>query len=117
MKAEKQIDNPTPCNNHKKNSALKLGNSNVQTMAPGFSDDLQEIDDVHKTAVINMELSRLQMCIVALQEMRLSDMGSVKEKTLEKLLPAIVEKRNALAAYKACPLLASVNAEIFFNMP
>ena len=49
-------------------------------MTPGFSDDLQEIDDVRKTAAIEMELSRLQMDIVALQETRLPDMGSVKEK-------------------------------------
>ena len=81
MKANKQIDNPTPCNNHKKTSALKLGTWNVRTMTPGFSDDLQEINNVHKTAVIDMELSRLQRDIVALQEIRLPDMGSVKEKS------------------------------------
>ena len=46
----------------------------------GFSDDLQEIDDVRKTAVINTKLSRLQMDIAVLQEMRLPDAGSVKEK-------------------------------------
>ena len=55
-------------------------------MAPGFSDDLQEIDDMRKTAVIDMELSRLQMDIAALQEMRLPDSGSVKEKKLLILL-------------------------------
>ena len=59
-------------------------------MTPGFSDygfydDLQEIDDVHKTALIDMEPSRLQMDIVALQEMRLPDMGSVKEKNVSFL--------------------------------
>ena len=46
----------------------------------GFSDDLQKIDDVRKTAVIDMELSRLQIDIAALQETRLPDSGSVKEK-------------------------------------
>ena len=55
-------------------------------MTPGFSDDLQETDDMHKTSVIDMELSRLQMDIVALQESRLPDMGSVKEKKILILL-------------------------------
>ena len=81
VKADKQIDNPAPCNNHKKTCALKLGTRNVWTITPGFSDNLQEIDDTCKTAVINMELSRLQMDIVPLQETRLPNMGSVKEKT------------------------------------
>ena len=86
VKADKQIDNSAPCNSHKKTSALKLGTWNIRTMTPGFSDygshdDLQEIDDVRKTAVIDMELSRLQMDIVALQETRLPDSGSVKKKT------------------------------------
>ena len=49
-------------------------------MTPGFSDNLQEIDNVCKTAVIDMQLSRLQMDIVALQEMKLPEIGSVKEK-------------------------------------
>ena len=80
VKAYKLIDNPAPCNNHKKTSALKLDTWNVWTMTPGFSDELQEIDDMSKTAVINMELSRLQMDIVALQETRLLDSGSVKGK-------------------------------------
>ena len=80
VKANKQIDNPAPCNNHKKTCDLKLGTWNVRKMTHGFSDDLQEIDDVRKTAVIGMELSRLQMGIVALQETRLLDSGFVKEK-------------------------------------
>ncbi|XP_050703781.1 uncharacterized protein LOC126989216 [Eriocheir sinensis] len=49
-------------------------------MTPGFSDDLQDINDARKTAVIDTELSRLQMDIVALQETRLSGSGSVREK-------------------------------------
>ena len=57
VQADKQIDNPSPYNNHKKNSALKLGTWNVRTKTPGFSDNLHEIDDVRKTAVIDMELS------------------------------------------------------------
>ena len=49
-------------------------------MTPGFSDDLKQISDARKTAVIDMELSRLQMDIVALQETRLADSGSVRER-------------------------------------
>ena len=90
MKADKQIDNRAPCNICKKTSALKLGSWNVRTMTPGFSDygfpdDLQELDDACKTAVIDMELSRLQMDIVALLE-TLPNSGSVKEKKLLILL-------------------------------
>ena len=49
-------------------------------MTPGFSDDLQEVNDARKTAVIDRELSRLQMDIVALQETRLPETGSVWER-------------------------------------
>nr|XP_027220778.1 craniofacial development protein 2-like [Penaeus vannamei] len=54
-------------------------------MTPGFSDDLQNIRDARKTAVIDRELSRLQMDIVALQESRLAGNGSVKEKDFTML--------------------------------
>ena len=63
-----------------KTPALKLGTWNVRTMTPGFSDDLQEVNDARKTAVIDRELSRLQMDIVALQETRLPETGSVRER-------------------------------------
>ncbi|XP_078250456.1 F-box and leucine-rich repeat protein 13 isoform X1 [Pogona vitticeps] len=43
---------------------------------------MKEVGDTRKTAVIDMEVRRLQMDIVALQEMRLPDMGSVKEKNI-----------------------------------
>eukprot|EP00745_Piridium_sociabile_P043277 TRINITY_DN8831_c0_g1_i1.p1 TRINITY_DN8831_c0_g1~~TRINITY_DN8831_c0_g1_i1.p1 ORF type:complete len:1016 (+),score=240.62 TRINITY_DN8831_c0_g1_i1:1061-4108(+) len=49
-------------------------------MTPGFTDDLQEVSDARKTAIIDMELNRLQMDIVALQETRLSGTGSVRER-------------------------------------
>ena len=61
-----------------KTAALKLGTWNVRTMTPGFSDNLQEVNDARKTAVIDRELSRLQMDIVALQETRLPETGSVR---------------------------------------
>ncbi|XP_076456338.1 uncharacterized protein LOC143290704 [Babylonia areolata] len=49
-------------------------------MTPGFSDDLQEVNDARKKAVIDRELSRLQMDVVALQETRLPETGSVRER-------------------------------------
>ena len=49
-------------------------------MLPGFSDNLQQIDDKRKTAVIDAELARLNVDIAALQETRLPDDGSVQEK-------------------------------------
>ena len=63
-----------------KTPALKLGTWNVRTMTPGFSDNLQEANDARKTAVIDRELSRLQMGIVALQETRLPESRSVRER-------------------------------------
>jgi len=43
-------------------------------------DDLQIISDARKTAVINNELLRLQVDIAAVQETRLADSGTLKEK-------------------------------------
>ena len=37
-------------------------------MPTGISDDLQDMDDTRKTAVINNELARLNIDITALQE-------------------------------------------------
>ena len=51
----------------------------MRTKTPGFSGGLQEVNDTRKTAVIDRELSRLQMDIVALQETRLPETESVKE--------------------------------------
>ena len=52
----------------KKRPALKLGCWNVETMMPGFSQDLQDISDARKTAVINDELVRLNVDIATLQD-------------------------------------------------
>ena len=48
-------------------------------MCPGLSDNLQQIDDARKTAIINRELKRLDIDIAALQETRLASSGSLKE--------------------------------------
>ena len=60
--------------------ALKLGTWNVRTMLTGISDNLGQINDLRKTAVINNELLRLDVDIVALQETRLAEAASLREK-------------------------------------
>ncbi len=49
-------------------------------MLTGLSNNLQNISDSRKTAVINDELKRLNVDIATLQETRLADSGSLKEK-------------------------------------
>ena len=63
-----------------KRPALKLGSWNVRTMLTGLSENLQDISDTRKTAVINNELKRLTVDIAAIQETRLADSGMLKEK-------------------------------------
>ena len=46
----------------------------------GLSESLQDISDTRKTAVINNELKRLNVDIAALQETRLADSSTLKEK-------------------------------------
>ena len=48
-------------------------------MCPGQTNDLQQIDDARKTAVIDRELSRLNIDIACLQETRLADSGTIRE--------------------------------------
>ena len=69
-----------PTGKTRKTPALKLGSWNVRTMTPGLSDDLQDISDARKTSVINDELARLQVDIATLQETRLPDSGTLREK-------------------------------------
>ena len=49
-------------------------------MRTELSDDLQELDDARKTAVIDCELHRLGIDIAAVQDMRLLDSGSLRKK-------------------------------------
>lgn len=63
-----------------KTTPLKLGCWNVRTMTPGLNENLQDISDTRKTAIINNELLRLQVDIVTLQETRLAGSGTLKEK-------------------------------------
>lgn len=46
-------------------------------MCPGLSDDLQQVDDARKTAIIDHELSRLNIDIAALQETRIPSKGTI----------------------------------------
>ena len=55
-------------------------------MRTGLSNNLQEIDDARKKAVIDHDLHRLGIDIVTLQEARLPDGGSLKGETLHLLL-------------------------------
>ena len=49
-------------------------------MTTGLSDNIHEIDDARKTAVIDTELLRLNVDIAALQETRLAESGTLREK-------------------------------------
>ena len=49
-----------------KSPALRIASWNVCTMQTGLFDNLQEVDHVHKTAVIDRELHRLGIDIEAL---------------------------------------------------
>lgn len=49
-------------------------------MLTSLCDNPADIDDIRKTAVINKELLRLNVDICALQETRISDSGTLKEK-------------------------------------
>lgn len=67
---EERTVNPAPDKRRRKTSkppALRLATWNVRTMCPGLSDDLQQIDDARKTAVISREFKRLNIEIAALQ--------------------------------------------------
>ena len=70
--------------NHKRNyqarPVLKLGCWNVRTMMTVLSASLQDIKDSRKTAIINDKLKRLNVDIATLQETRLADSGTLKEK-------------------------------------
>ena len=49
-------------------------------MCSGFNGDPQAIDDLRKTAIIDRELHRLRVDVAALQETRLADDGTLREK-------------------------------------
>ena len=63
----------------KKMPARRIASWNVRTMRPGLSNDLQQINDSRKTAIIDSELDRLNIDIATLQETRLAENGSINE--------------------------------------
>ena len=78
---DKRTETTAPSNkrNTKKTPVLRLASWNVRTMCPGITDNLLEVDDTRKTAIIDRELKRLNIDIAALQETRLSSDGSIRE--------------------------------------
>ena len=80
MPNSRTLTTPSTLRKTEKRPALKLATWNVRTMLTGISDDLESITDLRKTAVINNELSRLNVDIAALQETRLAEAASLKEK-------------------------------------
>ncbi len=58
---------------------LRIASWNVRTMRHGLSNDLQQINDSRKTAIIDSELDRLIIDIATFQEPRLAENGSLKE--------------------------------------
>ena len=80
MPNSRTLTTPGTLRKTEKRPALKLATWNVRTMLTGISDDLESIKDLRKTAVINNELSRLNVDIAALQETRLAEAASLKEK-------------------------------------
>uniref|UniRef100_A0A2C9LH76 Endonuclease/exonuclease/phosphatase domain-containing protein n=1 Tax=Biomphalaria glabrata TaxID=6526 RepID=A0A2C9LH76_BIOGL len=71
---------PVDMKKKKRSFTLKLDTWNVRTLQTGLNENLPDIEDVRKSAIINDELSRLKVDIAALQETRLADSGSIKEK-------------------------------------
>ena len=61
-----------------KESKEDASSSHVRTMRPSLSNDLQQINDSRKTAIIDSELDRLNIDIATLQETRLAENGSIK---------------------------------------
>ena len=60
--------------------ALRIASWNVRTMCPDLSDYLTRIENARKTAIIDRELSRLNVDIASLKETRLAANGSLPEK-------------------------------------
>ena len=63
-----------------KRPALNLGSWNVQTITTSLSENPQMIDDVWKTAVVSVELKRLNMDIGSLHKTQIAGSGMLKEK-------------------------------------
>ena len=79
----------------KKNRILRIGTWNVRTMCPGINTDLDQIQDVRKTAINSEELNKLGVDIAALQETKLAETGSLREAKYSILLVWQVSRQTA----------------------
>ncbi|CAH2210179.1 jg581 [Pararge aegeria aegeria] len=61
---------------------MRLATRNVRTLRTGLPNTcggLGNVQDLRKTAVIDLELKRLNIAVTALQETRIPDEGSIRE--------------------------------------
>ena len=58
---------------------MRLTSWDVSTLCPGLSQDLYQVDDANKTAIINHELRKLNIDISALLETKRPSNGSSRE--------------------------------------
>ena len=65
----------------KTTAVMKFGSWNIRTMTPGLTSDLMMVTDMRKTAMIKNKLERLQLDVVALQETRLAESGTLGERS------------------------------------
>ena len=79
FKKQRKTEREGKKNKHQ-NHTMRLASWNVRTLTPGISDSAAGINDARKTAVIDKELTRLNIDIAALQETRLADSGTLREK-------------------------------------
>lgn len=63
-----------------KRPTLTLGTWNVRAMMTGLTENLRDIDNARKIAIINDELKRLNVGIATSQESHLAKAGTLKEK-------------------------------------
>lgn len=68
---------PNKVRRKKERPILRLACRNVRTLCTGLDVDLVQVDDGRKTAITDCEFKMLN--IAALQETRLSSVGSIKE--------------------------------------
>ena len=87
---------PTNTHTKKKYPALQIASWNVRTMQTGLSGDLEEVTDAPKTSIIDRELNRLNIDIAGLQETRLADFGSIKEKNYTFFWQGLQEEEKRL---------------------
>ncbi|KAI8778553.1 craniofacial development protein 2, partial [Biomphalaria glabrata] len=76
---QKASCSPTPANTiiRKPSTLKRFASWNIRTMCPGFNTDPELVTDMRQTTIIDRELSRLNIDVACLQEIRLADSGSL----------------------------------------